>query len=92
MSLKCVGCGKLIGIEVCIEKRTYWEARTIYQAVSGVYPKPSGKLTLELEDTYEEENEPEIIYQCDYCGEEYTEEKVIRYMLELQTLDEESAK
>ena len=85
----CNGCEKVIGIEVNIERRTYWDSRTVYEVVEGVYVSPSGRLKLAFAETYREPTEPTIIFQCDYCGQEFEKAEVIQIMLQLQKIDNE---
>lgn len=87
--MRCKGCGRLVGIEVNIEKRTYGYSQTKYQEVLGVYRTPSGRIKLELADSHSEWVEPDVTYQCDYCGREHTEEEVIFFMEQLAKLDKE---
>lgn len=83
----CNGCDKVIGIEVNIERRTYWDARTVYEQVEGVYASPSGKLKLDLSENFVETTDPVVAFQCDYCGYEFERAEVIKIMLRLQELD-----
>lgn len=85
----CNGCKKVIGIEVNIERRTYWDARTVYELVEGVYASPSGKLKLDFAENYIETTDPVVSFQCDYCGWEFEKAEVIQIMLQLQKIDNE---
>lgn len=85
----CNGCEKVIGIEVNIERRTYWDSRTVYEVVEGVYVSPSGRLKLDFADNHIETTDPTITFQCDYCGQEFEKAEVIQIMLQLQKIDNE---